>query len=164
MAQPPKSKLPLVLTILAGIVVLGGGSCVACLVWIASQPEGGVRVANQVQPYAFEYMRQHNILAEGERLIAYYDASMSMDGSESAILTDQRVIYDVAGRTTSLDLADVDDIEARDEGLVGDVIEVTDTSGGRLRIEIAPLNDGKAFVRYLREAVAVAQKGAAETN
>jgi hypothetical protein len=138
-------------------VVLGFGGCMGFLMWAGSGPQAGVLVGNQIEPYARSYMSEHGLVDEDEAVVCYYDASIALDGSESAILTNRRVLYDKEGVTTAIDLADVQDVTARDEGMVGYVIDVRGRSGARLRIEIAPFNDGETFEAELRAAVASTQ-------
>jgi hypothetical protein len=160
-ATPPpgqgRSATSTILAVLAVLVLAGLGSCVACVVWLGTGPESGVRMANQVEPYALTYLQEHGLLQGSEKLIVYYDVTLEMDGSESAFVTTERVVYDQQGRTTAMRLAEVTDVESSDEGLIGDVIDITAKSGDRMRIEIAPLNDGPLFVRELRRAIDRAQ-------
>ncbi len=120
--------------------------------WFAMQPEGGVKLAHEMDPYATEYLQKHNILEADEQLIAYYDATISMDGTEAAILTNRRLIHHIGGKTASVLLEKVEDIRHRTEGLQGDIIEAEESSGTILRVEIAPLNQGETFKNALMSA------------
>ena len=147
-------------------VVLGCGSVIAlavlvivCLVvWILSQPDGGVKLGNEMDTYALQYLEDHKILDPGETLLAYYDVTMSMDGTEAAILTNERVIYHKDGRSTAVRLEDVRDVQHRHEKLMGDIFEIEDAAGTLMKIEIAPLNNGDTFKRALMNAWAAARK------
>lgn len=141
------------------IILLGVIAIVGLFVWIGSKPEGGVKLANEMEPYALSYLEKHQLLEPGETLLAYYDATMSMDGSEAAILTDRRVLYHKDGRTTALDLKDVERIDHREEGLVGDVFEIHSSRGEAVKIEIAPLNQGATFKNVLDAAWNKARAG-----
>jgi hypothetical protein len=88
--------------------------------------------------YAIEYLAEHELLEPGEELRVYYDATIAMDGSEAAILTDRRVLYHKGGHTTAMALADIVEVDHRDAGVLGDIIEVVAHDGAALRIEIAP--------------------------
>lgn len=132
--------------LLAGVVIIG------FVIWIASQPEGGVKMANEMDEYALEYIEKHKLLDDTEQLIAYYDATISLNGSEAAILTTERVIYHKAGRTTSIALAEIEDVQHHQEALIGDIIEVKGRSAERIKIEIAPLNQGRSFYEALVDA------------
>ena len=125
---------------------------VGCVVWLGSGPDSGVKLANEMDQYAVEYLDEHDLLEEGEVVKAYYDATISMDGTEAAILTDRRILYHRNNSTIEVALEDIVEVDHRNESLVGDVIEVVDNQGDALRIEIAPLNDGAAFLRALDRA------------
>lgn len=133
------------LSLVAICVLLIGG----CVAYVIIAPEGGVRLGNNMEDYALKHLAKNNVLGQGENLLAYYDVTMRMDGSEAAILTDQRVVYFKGGRITAIPLADVTDVKHRQETLTGDVIEVYGTSGQAMVIEIAPLNDGETFWNQL---------------
>jgi len=86
---------------------------VGFIIWAWDIPSGGVKMANEMHKYALEYIEEHNLLNDTEALIAYYDATGQMDGSEAAILTTERVMYHKDGRTVSIDLKDIDDVQHR---------------------------------------------------
>ena len=69
--------------IVAAIVVV---VFVAVCIWLSSGKESGVHFANEIDQYALDYIRDHQILIHGEVLIAYYDETIQMDGTEAAIL------------------------------------------------------------------------------
>jgi hypothetical protein len=133
-------------------VLLSFGTCGGCLLWLMSQPEGGVRAANQMEPYALEYIEKHGLLEPGEKLIAYYDGTMDMDATESALLTSSRVVYHLDGRTTAVRLEDIEAVNTSEVPLIGDIIDIRSTQGELVRIEIAPLNGGQTFIRELEAA------------
>jgi hypothetical protein len=130
-----------------GLLLMTGGS------------EGGVRYTNNMEDYAAEYVQQHGLVAPGERIVAYYDVTLDLDATESAILTDQRLVYHRAGTTTSLLLADISNVYVTDDPLLGDLIDVTGSDGTLLHIEIAPFNGGDGFVRALEDQRSAAQGG-----
>lgn len=134
------------------LVALGVIAIVAFGIWLATLPEGGVRLANDMEAYAVKYLDDHQILNDSEQLIAYYDVTITMTGKEAAILTDERVIYHKEGQNTSIALQDVVDIHHRKETLIGDIIEVTPSEGLPMLIEIAPLNGGETFRNVLMTA------------
>lgn len=111
--------------------------------------EGGTRFANNMEPYALDYIREHGLLEPGESIVAYNDASLSLDGSEAALLTDRRIVYHFHGQTTALALADVERVEHIDQGVLGEAIDVFGVGGEQVRIEIAPFNGGMDFLRAL---------------
>ena len=105
-----------------------------------------------MEAYAAQYLEEHAILNSSESLIAYYDATVSLDGTEAAILTTERVIYHKNGQSTAILLTDIIDIRHRKESLVGDVIEIDSRSGVPMQIVIAFFNNGETFLNALRNA------------
>ena len=122
------------------------------VIWLSTGAEGGVRLPNNMEDYALEYLDKHKILEDSEELLAYYDETISLDGSEAAILTTKRVIYHKNGKNIDMNLADIEDIRHRKETLIGDVFEISTSSGKTIRIEIAPLNQGETFKNVLTKA------------
>ncbi|GAA3521928.1 hypothetical protein GCM10022393_40500 [Aquimarina addita] len=127
-----------------------------CFVLVCScnMREGGVRVMNNMEEYAIKYMNTNQLLNTEEKVLAYYDYTISLDGTEAAILTDSRLIYHNKETTTSfIAIKDITDIQHRKETLIGDIIEVTDHNGDLFVVEIAPLNQGETFLRVLQSKV-----------
>lgn len=122
------------------------GSSLAC----GSSSSGGVEIPNQMSSEDRAHVGP--VLRPGEQVRAYYDATISLDGTEMAFVTDQRVVYVLDGNVTEIALADVTEIVRSEDGLSGDIIDVKGAGGQRLRIEIAPLNDGPVFLEILKEA------------
>ncbi|MGE0785426.1 MAG: hypothetical protein AB7S26_07050 [Sandaracinaceae bacterium] len=129
------------------LMVLGGGN------------EGGVRYANNMESYAVSYNESQRILRPGETLIAYYDMTVGLDATESAFVTDQRVLHHRNGVNTAVDYDDIVDVRSHDEAILGTLIDVTARDGSVLHIEIAPLNGAEGFVSNLEAQRA--QHGAA---
>ena len=142
----------MLLIALIGIIAIG--------VWLFSGPESGVKLGNEMDPYALEYIADKGILNPDEELVAYYDATMDMDGTEAAVLTTKRVIYHKGGGNYEIGISDIADIRHRKETLIGDVIEIQATSGKSMKIEIAPLNGGESFLSSLMGAWDKAKAGA----
>ena len=119
-----------------------------------SMDEGGVTVSNNMEKYAIEYIEANQLLEEGEKIIAYYDYTISLDGTESVMLTDNRLLYHNAETyDSSVLLENITTIDHREEGLIGHIIEVYDTEGNIFMIEIAPLNGGDTFLKLLKSRV-----------
>jgi hypothetical protein len=129
-------------------IVIGIG----LLIWLSGGRESGVKYANEMDKYALTYLSDHKILIPSEELIAYYDITLKMDGTEAAILTTKRVIYHKADTNTVMKLADVTNVTHRKETLIGDLIDVMGPSGKIIHIEVAPLNDGDKFLTALMGA------------
>lgn len=116
-----------------------------------SMNEGGVRTSNNMEKYALEYIKENQLLDDGEKISAYYDYTISLDGTESVFLTNSRLIYhNKETVTTSVKVNDIVDIQHRKESLIGDIIEVTTKAGDIIMIEIAPLNQGETFLNILK--------------
>jgi hypothetical protein len=113
--------------------------------------EGGVRYANTMEDYAVEYNAAHGILEPGEQIVAYYDTTMSLDATESAILTDRRLVYHRAGMNTAIPVSDIVDVRSSEDPLLGILIDVTGRDGSVMHIEIAHMNGGDGFLRLLQE-------------
>lgn len=140
------------------MVLLFGG----CLVWVITLPEGGVRLGNQMEPYALKYLEDNKILPENSSIVAYYDSTVNCTGEEAAILTKKQVIYHKEGNNNTINLKDIKDIKFRKEPLVGDVIEIYSKDGNIMKIEIAPFNQAGTFINALKNSWETA-KGASES-
>ena len=129
-------------------------SLVFCLLFLCgceNWDEQGVKLYNEMPSYALEYIDENKILDTKEKVLAYYDVTLSFDSSEATILTNKRVIYHKNNKNQSIKYTDIDDIEHRDEGFPnGDIILVKSVKGEIMKIGIAPLNDGKVFLDVLR--------------
>jgi len=160
-SPPPRSNtvrnLFIAILVVMGLCVFGtAATCVALMP--SGDAEGGVRMANQMEPYALDYVRQNGLLNKTKKIVCYYDASIDWDATESAILTNERLIYDRPGLTSTMLLGDITRIDSRDDGVMGHIIDVQSHSGDRLRIEIALFNDGESFDQALRSAASAAAK------
>ncbi len=124
-------------------------SVISVLVWFSIGPEGGVRLPNEMEGYALEYMTSHELIDGDEALLAYYDVTISLDGSEAVILTTDRVVYHKNGKDSFIKLVDIKDIRHRKETLIGDVFEVEPRSGQTMKIEVAPFNSAETFKNVL---------------
>jgi len=129
-------------------------SLVFCLLFLSgceNWGESGVKLYNEMPSYALEYIDKNKILDPKEKVLAYYDVTLSLDSSEATILTNKKIIYHKNNNNQSIKYSDIDDIEHRDEGFPnGDIILVKSVKGEIMKIEIAPLNDGKVFLDILR--------------
>lgn len=147
---PPSKK--------SGYTVAKGCLIAACIgvslfglffLWLLTGPEGGVRLQNEMEEYALDHIASHQVLRNGEKLIAYYDVTVSLDGSEAAFVTDQRVFYMKNGYVTTIEAVDILDVSHRTETIIGDILEIKGKDGGRMKIEIAPFNQGETFKNAL---------------
>ncbi len=134
------------------IIVSCGGiiliimAMVAIFFWFAlSGPEGGVRLANSMEGYALGHLAENGILEDGEELVAYYDATISLTGDEAAILTSTRIVYFIDGRIDSIALSEIEDINHRSETFIGETFMIVAIDGRTMQIIVAPFNDGETF-------------------
>tara|TARA_B100000401_G_scaffold140299_1_gene93153 strand:- start:1105 stop:1536 length:432 start_codon:yes stop_codon:yes gene_type:complete len=111
---------------------------------------GGVLTNNQLPASVIEFFDNTDIL-ENEEIIAYYDVTIVLDNSESAILTNKNLIYYKYGRVTRFPLSSIVSVEA--EECFGLCIVATTRDDRVMEIEIAPLNGGDLFLELLTKQV-----------
>lgn len=155
-AGPPQQerKSNTLKIVLITVAVLGGLTLCCCgggLVWLFTLPEGGVRTANNMDQYAVDYLANNNLIQADETLVAYYDYTLNYSGEQAAILTDKRLIYHADSGDTVILLSEITDIQHHYTNLIGDVIQVQDSNGQFMMIEIAPINDGPVFLNALTQ-------------
>lgn len=109
---------------------------------------GGVLTYNQLPQSVIEFFEKTDIL-ENEQIIAYYDVTIVLDNSESAILTNRNLIYYKNGRIEKFPLDLIASIDA--ENCFGLCIIVSTRDDRTMKIEIAPLNGGDLFLELLRK-------------
>ena len=114
---------------------------------------GGVLTYNQLPASVIEFFDKTDIL-ENEQIIAYYDVTLVLDNSESAILTNKNLIYYKYGRVERFPLSSIVSIE--EEECFGLCIIASTRDSRVMKIEIAPLNGGDIFLELLRKQVAKA--------
>ena len=153
-APPPQRRgIPVWVWILGAALLFGLTTCgglVAFCVHAQNHP-GGVVMGTQATKADRVKLREKKALTERETLVAFYDATMSQDFSEVYVVTTERVAVAKAGEVSALDLKDLTTIDHRDEGALGDIIDVATAKGERLHIEIAPLNGGVSFLNALED-------------
>ena len=111
---------------------------------------GGVLTYNELPASVIEFFDNTDIL-ENEEIIAYYDVTIVLDNSESAILTNKNLIYYKYGRVTRFPLSSIVSVEA--EECFGLCIVATTRDDRVMEIEIAPLNGGDLFLELLTKQV-----------
>ena len=111
---------------------------------------GGVLTNNELPASVIEFFENTDIL-ESEQIIAYYDVTIALDNSESAILTNKNLIYYKNGRIERFPLNSIASIDAED--CFGLCIIVSTRDNRVMKIEIAPLNGGDLFLELLRKQV-----------
>jgi len=113
--------------------------------------EGTVRVGSNMEAYALEYLENHEILYPDEKILAYYDYTISLDGTTAAILTDTRLIYHNQETTTTYFFLDeITKIDHYEKSIEGLFIEAW--KGDELMmIEIAYWQGGDIFLNILKK-------------
>ena len=111
---------------------------------------GGVLTSNQIPTSVFEFIDKKNIL-DDENIIAYYDVSLVLNNSESAIITNKNVIYYKQDRVMKFPLNEIQSIDNEERGIIGLSIFVTSIDGRIMTITIAPLNGGDLFLDLLKK-------------
>ena len=113
--------------------------------------EGTVRVGSNMEAYALEYLENHEVLYQDEKILAYYDYTISLDGTTAAILTETRLIYHNQETVTSYLLLDeITQIDHYEKSIEGLFIEVW--KGDELMvIEIAHWQNGDRFLNLLKK-------------
>ena len=111
---------------------------------------GGVRVSNNLEQYALEYIYTHDLLQSDEIILAYYDYTISLNGTQAAIITNKRLIYhNKQTKTVSFNLDEITKINHYEKSIEGLFIEVW--KGDELMvINIAPWNYSDIFLNVLQ--------------
>jgi len=111
---------------------------------------GGVRVSNNMEPYALEYIYTHDILDVDETILAYYDYTISLNGTQCAVITNKRLIYhNEQTKTASFNLDEITKINHYEKTLEGTFIEVW-KEDELMVINIAPWNYSEVFLNALK--------------
>jgi hypothetical protein len=140
------------------MAVLGGllGTCgvVGLVALGASQQDqpSGVVLGAQVPDATVKALEAKNLLKSDEALLAYHDATLRLDMSEVTLVTSSRVVWAKGDTAVAVALVDVTRVTHHTEGLLGDVIDIVSVDGRTMRVQIAPLNGGDAYVNVLEEA------------
>lgn len=108
---------------------------------------GGVLTANQLPQSVIKFIKEKNIL-ENEEIIAYYDVTIALNNTESAILTNRNLIYYKSGRIDKMPLNNIESV-SQQEDCFGVCIIVTSYNDRVMKIDIAPWNGGELFLELL---------------
>ena len=128
--------------------------CTNCLEDLDRQ---GVKIQNQIDAKSENQMRANGLLGAGERPLAYYDTTMSLDGTESYLVTNLALKHYQRGMIHEIALSEIESVQHQDAGIGGDRI-IASSPSRKLVLEIAPLNDGPLFLSELRQQVARARR------
>jgi hypothetical protein len=114
--------------------------------------DGGLMLENELAPYALEYLENNKILKDSEKVLAYYDNTISLDGSDVMILTSERLITRKNGKSTEIKLKDIKEVKHH-KTLGNDFFTVISRNSGIcMKIQIAPFNGGESFMPVLASA------------
>ena len=134
-----------------GLIAAFGLACIGVVVWLLVQPEGGVKLNNELSTNDRKHLAALGVARES--VLAYLDRSFWQDGSDLAVLTTESLIHSKDGHQTITRLSEVEDMRHTTETMIGHSIEL-DLRGGRsMKINIPPLNSGDAFVNQLERAL-----------
>jgi len=139
---------------LIAFLVLPLTACDGCI--SALSREGGVLVSNQIDNESHQQIQKNALLNEGEEALVYYDVTISLDGSESYLITNTHIKHYRDGRTSKMALKDIQTIVHQDLSLEGDRITISD-GNKKLIFTVAPFNGGDVFLQELREKSPQAQ-------
>ena len=131
------------------VLALSLGFTLAC--GIDLDREQGVSLPDQIDEISWGHIKSNVALEDGEEVRAFYDNSVTLDGTDIALVTNRRVITHRNSNTTALYLSEVTSIQRVDD-VIGDAIEVTAEGGRMVRVPIAPMNGIDTFENILRSA------------
>jgi hypothetical protein len=144
--------------ILACLGIAAGSILILCLiavggvVWVANLPDCSVMLGYEIPEDTLKTLHAREPIRPDETILAYYDDSISCDGSDSSIVTNTRLIRRVNSSIVVLPLIEITDVEYFDGGGGGETIIVSASGGRTVRVEIAPWNGGAAFHSTLHNA------------
>lgn len=110
---------------------------------------GGVLTYNQLPKSVITYIDKNKIISD-EEIIAYYDYTITLNNSESAILTNKNIIHYKSGRIEKISLDAIKSI-SEVKNCYGLCILITSLNNKKILIEIAPLNGGDLFLQLLED-------------
>lgn len=120
--------------------------------------EAGVCLPNQMDAIALGYIAERNLLDDDEELLAYYDDTISLDGTSLSLVTTKHLISHFEGNTTKLELAKIESIDPV-EVPMADAWLITERSGKSVQIQVAVMNGGDVFEKVMTRAWKHAKDG-----
>jgi hypothetical protein len=156
--EPPRRQAPSTNTVVlagcGGLIAAFGLVCIAIFAWLVVQPEGGVKLNNELSSAERERLAEFGVAVDDS--LAYFDRSTWLDGSDVLILTPTSVVQVKDGRRTEALLHQVEDMRRTTDPLTGDVIEL-DLEGGRsFKVNVPLWNGGEIFTTQLERALKAA--------
>jgi len=155
-------KWLVILGVLIGGVILGVIGLMSFFYFFNPFPVQEVKNGTDLDEYAVKYLKDHNLIQEGEVVLLYYDYTLVDDGTEASILTNKRIIYhcntwiceglaEERPRTDSILLRNIVDIRlTMANDMVGrDTIRIVGGEGKEMLIKIDPTAIGPSFGQTL---------------
>ncbi len=135
------------------IFILSIVICIGSYLWFVNSlgGEGGVRLQNNFEQYALDYIEANKILDSDETMLAYYDGTITLTGEELIILTDKRIIDRQNGQISAMYLKEIEDIQHSYDNMQGDIFVVKGKSGETMRFEIDIYNGGDLFLQIFTD-------------
>ncbi len=132
-----------------GCLTLVGVALVVFFGWAASLPESGAMPGSQIREETRQYMEDHGLIDESDRIIYFSDESLGVDNSELCFFTDKKIVYytEDTGANT-IYWRNVESVERRDEFLTV-VILVHSKEDSFLKCEI--VTGGNEFFTALEK-------------
>lgn len=136
--------------LLSSVLALGLVTCLACGMDLSR--EGGVLLPNQMDDIAVQQVADKGLLEPGEEIRAFYDDTLELDGSVLYIVTNERLLSHLEGRTMAFALGEIETVERVDD-VLGEALLVTASGGRLMKIPIPPLNGIDTFEKVLQGAM-----------
>ncbi len=110
---------------------------------------GGLRLGPTMEPYAQNIIEEKQLLQKGETLKAYYDATISLDGSDAIVLTNQRVFRYFEGQVTSIKLKELDRIRLVNRHFLGATVLLISEKKS-FKVEMGPQSEIDMLLRLIQ--------------
>ncbi len=138
------------LVVLLGTCGVVGTTLTLAAIGASAEEQGGVQLGAQISETRLAKLRQRGLINDQTKVIAFYDASVSLDMSEVALLTTRELIHANGPAVARVEVAEISSVDHRVEAMM-DVIEVATTDGTHMRIEVAVFNGGVSFLNALED-------------
>jgi len=105
----------------------------------------GVVIGIAIPEKAVAALRTAKVINPEERVLAYWDSTLSLDQSELGLVTNEAIIQRQDGRVDRVPYADVVSARFAEDAPLTQSLTVVAKDAHSMRIEIAVLNSGDAF-------------------
>lgn len=148
-AQPKNLLKKVVIGFLLVIFTIVTTSIIAFVI-VTKGHEGGIHYTSTMEPYAKEYLKNHELIGESEKVIAYMDDSLYLDGTDAIILTEHKIMYHYDNDTYKTNLEDVKEISKYEEDFFY-YIEVLDKNNESLHVPFTFESEANVFYKALKK-------------